>query len=366
MPLRIAFGARRPVHPFSIGGAEVSIRLLLDALAEMGETCLLCGELEEDPRTSEGPWTNLLSEGEFVLEEESWPQRVCWRCRSGVTVCVSGLAGYKHFIERELERFDPSVLLTQLDGALEALLWAQNHDVSRMFCVRDVANPYNWMPFLTPWIDRDRLLVAANSKFIHDHLHQAWNIKSRILYPPVQREPHLASEKAIDERLVLFVNPAPSKGSLLVQEVATLLPDFRFCIVDGWCPKEDVPVNWPSNAQLIRRQPMLADLFKKATAVIVPSQEPEAFCRVAAESQGCGTPVLASAHSGLLEAAGEGAILVTDYRNPRAWAHAIRALHEDPAAYRALALRGWQHSAQFEPGEQARRFLSYVQHAEAA
>lgn len=362
--MKIAFAARRPVHPFSIGGAEISIRLLLDALAGLGETCLLCGELHDDPRTDR-EWADLLSRGEIVVEEDSWPSRLCWRCPSGVTVSVTGLAGYKHFIGRELERFEPGVLLTQLEGALEALLWAQNNNVSRMFCVRDVANPYNWMPFLTPWIDRDSLLVAANSKFIQEYLHREWDIESCVLYPPVKRGIDLA-EKAISEPLLVFINPAPSKGSLVVRDLVALMPDFRFCIVHGWCPPEDIPADWPPNAQLMKQQPVLDDLFKRASAVIVPSQQPEAFCRVAAESQAVGTPVLASAHSGLLEAAGEGSILITDYSNPDAWAAAIRALHRDPQAYRALTLRGWQHCAQFDPGAQAKLFLQYVEHSEAA
>lgn len=364
--MRIAFIARRPVHPFSIGGAEISIRLLLDALSERGEACFLFGEMHDDPRTDDRYWSTLLSEGGFMLEDERWPERMSWRCPSGTTVCVTGLSNYKRCMERELERFEPTVLLTQLDGALEALLWAQNHYVNRMFCVRDLANPYNWMPFLTPWIDRDSLLVAANSKFIQDHLRKVWNIESHILYPPVKREPNPKRDKTTSEPLILFINPAPSKGSLLVHKLATLMPDFPFCVVDGWCPKEDVLAHWPGNVQRMKQQPALDDLFKKATAVIVPSQEPEAFCRVAAESQACGTPVLASAHSGLLEAAGEGAVLVADYGNPHAWANAIRDLHENPPAYRALALRGWQHSAQFDPGEQAKVFLQYVEDSEAA
>lgn len=352
--MRIAFAARRPVHPFILGGAEVSIHVLFNALARLGHTCLLLGELHDDPRTR------------IAVEHDSWPERVSWRTDAGVHVSVTGASSFERFLCEQLGEFEPDWLLTQLDGALEALLWAQQNDTARMFFVRDVANPYNWTPFTTPWIDRASLLVSANSRYVQRHLREQWNIESSLLYPPIECVTTPPAMPLPPRRLVLFVNPAPSKGGRLVCELAARMREFMFHVVEGWQPLDSIPWSWPRNVTLVKAQPALDSFFDIAGAVIVPSQQPEGFCRVAAEAQARGRPVLASNHSGLAEAVGTGGILIDDYQSLDAWEHALRRVFADASSYRSWAEKAWLHSARFEAGAQALLFLNCVARREAA
>jgi glycosyltransferase involved in cell wall biosynthesis len=71
----------------------------------------------------------------------------------------------------------------------------------------------------------------------------------------------------------------------------------------------------------------IARLLDGAGAVLVPSQWPEPFGRVAFEGLAAGVPTLASATGGLPELVPPPQ-LVRDFRDPGAWAAALEALDE--------------------------------------
>jgi D-inositol-3-phosphate glycosyltransferase len=94
-------------------------------------------------------------------------------------------------------------------------------------------------------------------------------------------------------------------------------------------------------------QPELADWYRAATVVMVPSHS-ESFGLVAVEAQACGTPVIAAAVGGLRTAVrhGESGVLVAGH-DPAGYARALRELITAPRRREALSRGSVAHASRF-------------------
>jgi D-inositol-3-phosphate glycosyltransferase len=94
-------------------------------------------------------------------------------------------------------------------------------------------------------------------------------------------------------------------------------------------------------------QPELADWYRAATAVLVPSYS-ESFGLVAVEAQACGTPVVAAAVGGLRTAVRDGVsgVLVPGH-DPAGYARAVRDLIASPGRLAVLSAGAIEHAARF-------------------
>jgi D-inositol-3-phosphate glycosyltransferase len=85
-----------------------------------------------------------------------------------------------------------------------------------------------------------------------------------------------------------------------------------------------------------------ASLLASSAVVLVPSHS-ETFGLVALEAAACGVATIVAEHSGLLEAAGAGAVRMPD-RDPAKWAAALRELLRDPGRRNAQGLAAREHA----------------------
>jgi D-inositol-3-phosphate glycosyltransferase len=94
-------------------------------------------------------------------------------------------------------------------------------------------------------------------------------------------------------------------------------------------------------------QPELADWYRAATLVVVPSYS-ESFGFVAVEAQACGTPVVAASVGGLRTVVRDGVsgVLVAS-RDPASYARAVRSLLAAPATLARLSRGAREHSSRF-------------------
>ncbi|MBX6391039.1 MAG: D-inositol-3-phosphate glycosyltransferase [Frankia sp.] len=109
-------------------------------------------------------------------------------------------------------------------------------------------------------------------------------------------------------------------------------------------------------------QPELADWYRAATALVVPSHS-ESFGLVALEAQACGTPVVAAAVGGLRTAVADGTsgILIAS-RDPAAYAEALSRILSSPGYRRRLSAGALAHAASFGWSATARGVLAtYLQ-----
>ncbi len=104
-------------------------------------------------------------------------------------------------------------------------------------------------------------------------------------------------------------------------------------------------------------QPELADWYRAATVVVVPSHS-ESFGLVAVEAQACGTPVVAAAAGGLRTAVRDGSsgLLVAGHE-PAAYARVLADLIGAPRRLRRLRRGALAHAAQFGWANTAEQLL---------
>ena len=85
-------------------------------------------------------------------------------------------------------------------------------------------------------------------------------------------------------------------------------------------------------------------LFRDCRLVLVPTQVPEAWCRVVSEAQINGIPSVASRLGGLPESVGPGGILVAPSDSSEAWMEALSEVWDDQERYEQLSERALEHS----------------------
>ncbi len=104
-------------------------------------------------------------------------------------------------------------------------------------------------------------------------------------------------------------------------------------------------------------QPELADWYRAATMVLVPSHS-ESFGLVALEAQACGTPVVAAAVGGLRTAVRNGfSGVLVDGHDPDVWARVLRGLASSPARLAELSRGALTHASGFGWGATADRLI---------
>jgi D-inositol-3-phosphate glycosyltransferase len=94
-------------------------------------------------------------------------------------------------------------------------------------------------------------------------------------------------------------------------------------------------------------QPELADWYRAATVVLVPSHS-ESFGLVALEAQACGTPVVAAAVGGLRTAVRDGfSGILVDGHDPVVWARVLSGLVTSPGRLAELSRGAQAHASGF-------------------
>ena len=355
--MRVLFASRRPVFPLFLGGAELSFYELARGLSEQGHQVLMIGE-----------WSpNAGSLREYLTDN---PEKTFeWQTRSedigGVTTPTllrlfiqlhaqmatahTFLSDFTNFFQDELASFEPQVVCTHLEGSAEVVEFCNFYQKPVLHFVRDSFHSPNFYVLRESEAKKRPTACIANSRFLSESLQKKFDVDSSVLYPIIDAPtPKMKRNARGPQPRVMFSNPAKVKGGELMFEVAGQLPEVQFVLVPGW--GADVKACWHQLPNVeIHKWPVLdmQDLYRTVDLVVVPTQEEEAFGRVAIEAQHAGVPVAASRHSGFEEALGESAILVEDFQNPDAWRDTIRGLLESRQSLEELAHLGRKNIRRF-------------------
>jgi glycosyltransferase involved in cell wall biosynthesis len=218
-------------------------------------------------------------------------------------------------------------------------------------------------------------IVVANSEYVADAIRQLGVAASYLpsLFPRSDYEVSTTRER------VLFVNPNVRKGVDLALHLAERRPDIPFAFSLSWrlgrsnMRRLRSRVRHLGNVEVREATSSPQRLFRDCRLVIVPTQVPEAWCRVVSEAQINGIPSVASRLGGLPESVGPGGILIDPPDSEQAWLDALSTVWDDDARYAELSRLARQYSlrAELAVGSIVRRFeglaeSAIAQHVEGA
>lgn len=181
--------------------------------------------------------------------------------------------------------------------------------------------------------------VVACSSFIRDRLFQVSGIRCEAILPLIMEDDYRAERRS--PHFVTLINPRPVKGYDIFLELAPLLPDVPFLVVEAWPlgterEKVENQLAEMGNVTFVRQLPDPLEVYAKTRILLVPSVVEEGGPRVVREAQLNGIPVLGSPRGGVPEMVGAGGIIIQDYQDAHAWAAVIRKLMGDAEAYKSL------------------------------
>ncbi len=190
----------------------------------------------------------------------------------------------------------------------------------------------------------DRLLV--NSRHLQRRLQTRAHRAARVIYPAFDRAAIVLSRRPADAPYVTGVCGYAHKGADIFLALARRFPATPFQQVGPVDHRLVAEFRALPNMTLLPFSPPRTFLAH-SRIVLVPSQWPEPFGRIAVEAMANGIPTLVSRTGGLIEVAPDMRLSVGAFRDPDAWQRALAPLLDDPDAAARNAAVGRRHSARF-------------------
>jgi len=232
-------------------------------------------------------------------------------------------------IEAVIKHFSPSIIIAIAGFSFKIAAHLDNSSIPVFLYLRDNKR----------WLDRlpQRLQYLANSQYIADYHETHCGIRAPVVQPLVPPEHYQAPGP---RNRVVLVNPKSEKGVEIFFGLARLRPDIDFEIVESWPLRTIERLRLKSRARAFKNiiwRSAVVDMrlvYRTAKIMLVPSQWPEAWCRVVSEAHCNGIPVIASNLGGLPESVGNGGILVDHDADLETWNEALSELWDKAENYR--------------------------------
>lgn len=362
--MRILYASERPPYPFFLGGAARCAHHLMAAMTEQGGAeCMAVGSADY----AHTAWSYPLPEEFDALGVHAVvAPRTDTADNVGESVgsvdCgypVEVVTNFPVALGRMIDRFNPDLVWAQLEGARQVLAIAQGKGVRGLLYVHDA----EFDPIELRAAAALGCHIVCSSAFLARKTSRVLGQPVHVVYPASD---WYFGTQGDANGLVTMINPYPVKGIDTFLEIARRMPQLQFLLVESWKLSSDALAALQSrlrelpNVRLQHRVSDMREIYGQTRLLLVPSMWEEGFGMVAVEAQSCGIPVIASERGGLPESVGDGGMLIRDFRNVKAWIHAIGAVLDDDSAYRNWSAGALAHarSADFDRQELARRFLA--------
>ena len=292
------------------------------------------------------------------------------------TLGLVPLVSYQDIEElaRLTKGFRPDAVLGCLDASVDAARVARDLDLpSLVYVVGFESSPpgsaerRRWgiaetARFL-PRPDAEFALGSADqvfsiSRYMARRLQRHHSVSSEILYPEFSRSDLGLEAPETPPCAITAVCGYRNKGLEILLHLAEAFPSETFRLVGEMSRDIDLryreALESQTNIDLPGRQAP-TEFLQGSKLVLVPSQWPEPFGRIAVEAMVNGIPILASRTGGLAEIVGDTALGVRNFRVLRSWESAVARVVASKAILRSLGDLGRELAEPFFQGESARR-----------
>ncbi|HEX7175266.1 MAG TPA: amino acid adenylation domain-containing protein [Pyrinomonadaceae bacterium] len=301
------------------GGANRSNRALAEALAARGHEVHVITPALAVPSTitREDFVAGLAAEGVAVRSEGSVDRFNLGGVEVHALAEQSQLRGY---LTQALGRLEPDWVLVSSEDPSQNLLDAALQTCPSRVVYMALTPPM--LPFgpvsLYPGEARTALLgraagIVSISDYLARYIKEWAGFESFVFVPPHYGAGPFPDFGRFDDGYVLLMNACAMKGLPVFLSLARMLPRVSFAALHGYGTTEadrEALKSLP-NVSILENSKNLDDIFRQTRVLLMPSLWAEGFPLAVIDAMLRGIPVMAAAHSGLVEAK-----LGTDYLLP--------------------------------------------------
>jgi surfactin synthase thioesterase subunit/glycosyltransferase involved in cell wall biosynthesis len=294
-----------PAH----GGGDKSNRLLMEALAARGHTCLAVARISRFGPAEHAQYLRELA-ARAVSPVACEPGVVVFHLAGVEARVVTMHPNLRAYFSAQISGFAPDLVLTSTDDPAQLLLEASlRANASTVYLARaTLALPFGpdcaFPSEAKTGILRQTGAVVAVSHYVAEYIRKwsgipAVHVPISLLDPPPY--PDLGR---FENEFVTLVNPCAVKGISIFLDLADRLPGVRFLAVPTWGTNraDRAALAIRPNITVLDPVDNVDEILRRTRVLLVPSVWAEARSRIVVEAMLRGVPVLAANIGGIREA----------------------------------------------------------------